>query len=123
MLGAGSPVSKQETPTNALVGQFRQICEMLGGVRIAVSNGITQDDIEEAEEFQETEYQPTIEDVVRLMGDPSYRLEYRYNEHGLRGFAWRRRTGSKECPLYIGKRSPIFEQVRAMLPEHKSGVE
>jgi hypothetical protein len=90
----------------------------LGGVRIVVRNGLTDDELEEAEEIQEIEYQPTIEDVVRLMNDSNYRLEYRYNEYGLRGFAWRRRTGNQECPLYIGKRSPIFEQVKAILPEH-----
>jgi hypothetical protein len=99
--------------------EFTQICQMLDGRPQDVNNGITPDEIEEAEEIQETfEYSPTIEDVQRLMNDPTYRLEYRYGDNGLRGFAWRKRSGNKECPLYIGKRSPIFEQVRAMLPEH-----
>lgn len=61
-----------------------------------------------------------IEDVKRIMNDPNYRLEYRYYEEQglLRGFAWRLRTGSKPCALYIGKRNPIFEDVKAIVPEH-----
>jgi hypothetical protein len=96
---------------------IHNICLSLGGSAYEYSGKqATDDSIEEAEEAGE--YSPTIEDVKRIMNDPNYRLEYRYGNIGLRGFAWRLRSGNKECPLYIGKSSPIFEQVRKILPDH-----
>lgn len=101
---------------------FPKICAMLGG-----SVGFLQDDKSDPDDVEEAEdalgYQPTIEDVKRIMADSNYRLEYRHNEKGLRGFAWRLRSGNKECPLYIGKSNPIFEQVKQILPEHKKSSE
>lgn len=101
--------------------ELHKICLMLGGSAFEYSGQqVTNELIEEAEEAGEVgEYQPTIEDVERIMNDERYRLEYRYGDQGLRGFAWRLRSGNKECPLYIGKRNKIFEQVRAMLPRRE----
>lgn len=99
------------------VEDFLTLCRMLGGYEAIVSDELVSEaEIEEAEEIGS--YAPTIEDVKRLMNDPNYRLEYRYGDNGLRGFAWRLRTGNKECPLYIGRRNPIFEEVRKIVPEH-----
>ncbi len=95
---------------------FRHICQVLGGEVQDAHQRLSEEMIEEAEEA--SEYFPTIHDVKRIIDNPDYRLEYRYGDKGLRGFTWRLRTGNKESPLYIGRRSPIFEEVRAMLPEH-----
>ena len=108
---------------NVNLDLFGEICEILGGVRVSShATGSSDFQIEEAEAEAEEigEYLPTIEDVKRIMGDLNYRLEYRYNELGIRGFAWRLRTGNKTCPLYIGKRNPIFNQVKEMLQGNES---
>lgn len=93
------------------------VCMGLGGRAFEYSENVTEEEIEEAETIGE--YAPTIDDVIRIMGDPNYRLEYRYSEYGLRGFAWRLRDGTRSSLLYIGKSNPIFEQVRKMLPERQ----
>lgn len=100
--------------SNQNLREFDTICEMLGGVRYSPNSEIsTEDAVEEADEIGD--YLPTLEDAKRIMLDPNYRIEYRYNSNGLRGFAWRLRTGDKECPLYIGKRNPIFDDVKSLL--------
>ena len=98
--------------------KFGAVCAMLGGVRIEIIQPVSDDEIEEAEE--EIQYLPTVEDVKRIMQDSNYRLEYRYNDFGLRGFAWRLRNTNKPCVLYVGKSNPCFEEIKSILPEHQT---
>lgn len=96
---------------------FREICRVLGGEICDSHQRLSDEMIEEAEE--EIQYLPRLEDVQRIMQDPNYRLEYRYSDNGLRGFAWRLRTGNKACGLYVGKSNPSFDEIKALLPEHQ----
>ena len=95
----------------------REICRVLGGEICDSHQRLSDEMIEEAEE--EIQYLPRLEDVQRIMQDPNYRLEYRYSDNGLRGFAWRLRTGNKACGLYVGKSNPSFDEIKALLPEHQ----
>lgn len=100
--------------TPELISKFDSICRLLGGKPEPFEEcPVRIDEIEEAEES--SEYLPTIDDVKRIINDKNYRLEYRYGDNGLRGFAWRLRSGNKQSPLYIGSRNPIFQQVKEII--------
>lgn len=99
--------------------KFRDTCVILDGEYLMLSSHeATPEEIEDAEE--ESQYLPNFEDVQKIVLDQNYRLEYRYGDTGLRGFAWRRRTGNKECVLYVGKSNPEFGVIKDFLPEHQT---
>lgn len=94
---------------NAMIGLFGQICEMLGGVRIAVKNGITEEEIEGAEEIQEAALDRRINgdewDYAAMFADG-----WRMNVQDSRRLYWNWRRGSDE------NRQTIYGGVVADLP-------
>lgn len=92
------------------------ICLMLGGkARDYAGDEATEESIEEAEES--CEYQPTIEDVKRIMADYRYTIEPRFDKGMLRGYFWRTRRNGVSGSLYVGRRNPIFDEVCKLLNE------
>jgi hypothetical protein len=81
---------------NVLVGEFHQICEMLGGVRISNGNAVTQDEIEEAEEID-----ASLENV---------RTELRMANGSPLGVVLVTRSTPKKVVRYVGKRDKEFEK-------------
>lgn len=83
------------------------LCRNLGGKEFNF-NGIstTQDEVEEAEEVQESDDEENFN-----MEDARYRVETRRdsNSGNIRGFAWRERDGRK-LVKYIGRRHPRFQE-------------
>jgi hypothetical protein len=89
------------------IEMFFDLCKNLGG-REFNFNGVstTQDEVEEAEEVQESDDGANFN-----MEDARYRVETRRdsNNGNLRGFAWRERGGRK-LVKYIGRRHPRFQE-------------
>jgi len=103
--------------SSAQVEEFKNLCLALGGIEKEYSIHINDEQLEDAEEV--SAFTPTMQDVERIMQTENYRIEFRYNENGLRGIAWRKRDGTKECVLYVGKRNPIFSRVFDLLENAK----
>ena len=96
------------------LSDIHKICFMLGAsAHEYTGESLTEETIEDAEDSGS--FQPTIEDVKRIMSDGKYNLEPRYDLNGIRGYFWRSRRAGIDSTLYVGKRNPIFAEVKKMV--------
>ena len=96
------------TLTAAQVDEFKTICISLGGVEVEIDVALGSNEIEEAEEAQEI-----------FLDDPDYRVEPRYDNGEIRGFAIRERNADRKVIRYIGKQNPYFEDVCRLFDKSK----
>jgi hypothetical protein len=110
---------------NEMIGEFGEICRMLGGVRVAVSNGVSQDEIEEAEEIQKEVFDNLDKWDYAAMFADGWRMERttngRHVGEGSRYWCWRKGNASKgKKYIYGGVLSelpyPIEEMRRVYTP-------
>lgn len=101
------------------VAAFITLCAGLGGEKIALPTSPSPEDVDDAEEIGIGQNLPTLDDVIKVLGDPAYRIEQRFSEDNgsLRGFAWRLRGSSRGSVLYVGKQNQIFEEVKRLVTE------
>jgi hypothetical protein len=106
--------------TDEQLYQFVKICGMFDGKLVDVDNHVTEDEIQEAEEIQETE------DI--LTGGVSWRLERR-NDRTPPGYAILQRGRGKKYLGYVGMRNlkdpnrPTVEEIEAVIEKHARSEE
>jgi Meiotically Up-regulated Gene 113 (MUG113) protein len=99
------------------LSEFHQICLLLGGIPSAVSPTAEEEEVEEAEQLQETD---------DILGGIKWRLERR-NDRNPPGFAIFQRGGDKVYLGYVGKTSlkdpehPTIEEIEAVIARNRRG--
>jgi hypothetical protein len=113
---------------NVMIGLVGQICEMLGGVRSGVSNHISEEEIEEAEEIQQEVFDNLDKWDFAAMFADGWRMERttngRHTGEGSRYWCWRKGNASKgKKYIYGGVLSELPHPIEQMRRIYTPNVE